>query len=116
MISPPPRPPPIVVREPRRVVGMRFIAHNNTRTAQAAKKRLDKRSFIRRSSYRFNVAGLALVAVPILFGRFAAGNYKPLIALGFGGSLLSVLPDWMAGSLLMVFGLSLVVRLNVGKK
>jgi K(+)-stimulated pyrophosphate-energized sodium pump len=78
------------------VVGMSIAVRSNIRTAQAAKKGLAAAfnlAFKGGAVTGLMVAGLALVAVSGFYWvleRYAAGNLQPLIALGFGGSLISV--------------------------
>ena len=78
------------------VVGMSIAVRSNIRTAQAAKKGLAQAfglAFQGGAVTGLMVAGLALVAVSGFYWileRFAGGNLQPLIALGFGGSLISV--------------------------
>jgi len=77
------------------VIGMSVAVRSNIRTAQAAKKGL-KEAF----SLAFNggavtglmVAGLALLSVAgfYMFVERQTSSLQPLIALGFGGSLISV--------------------------
>src|SRR3989344_2855705 len=77
------------------VIGMSVAVKSNIRTAQAAKKGL-KEAF----SLAFNggavtglmVAGLALLSVAglYMFVERQTSSLQPLIALGFGGSLISV--------------------------
>ena len=78
------------------VVGMSIAVRSNIRTAQAAKKGLGAAfdlAFKGGAVTGLMVAGLALIAVSGFYWvleRVAAGNLQPLIALGFGGSLISV--------------------------
>jgi K(+)-stimulated pyrophosphate-energized sodium pump len=78
------------------IIGMSIAVRSNIRTAQAAKKGLAQAfglAFQGGAVTGLMVAGLALVAVSGFYWileRFAAGNLQPLIALGFGGSLISV--------------------------
>jgi K(+)-stimulated pyrophosphate-energized sodium pump len=78
------------------VIGMSIAVRSNIRTAQAAKKGLAQAfglAFQGGAVTGLMVAGLALVAVSGFYWvleRFANGNLQPLIALGFGGSLISV--------------------------
>ena len=77
------------------IIGMSVAVRSNIRTAQAAKKGL-KEAF----SLAFNggavtglmVAGLALLSVAgfYMFVERQTSSLQPLIALGFGGSLISV--------------------------
>ncbi len=78
------------------VVGMSIAVRSNVRTAQAAKKSLGAAfnlAFQGGAVTGLMVAGLALVAISGFYWvleRYANGNLQPLIALGFGGSLISV--------------------------
>src|ERR1035437_9378407 len=78
------------------VIGMSIAVRSNIRTAQAAKKGLAAAfnlAFQGGAVTGLMVAGLALLAVSgfyFVLERYAAGNLQPLIALGFGGSLISV--------------------------
>src|ERR1035437_2961868 len=78
------------------IVGMSIAVRSNIRTAQAAKKGLAAAfdlAFKGGAVTGLMVAGLALIAVSGFYWvleRYAAGNLQPLIALGFGGSLISV--------------------------
>lgn len=79
------------------IIGMSIAVRSNIRTAQAAKSGLSK-AF----SMAFNggavtglmVCGLALISVSAFYlflkSQDATPNLQPLIALGFGGSLISV--------------------------
>jgi len=76
--------------------GMNVAVRANVRTTEAAKKGLQKAltvAFNGGSVTGLLVSGMALLAVTgtyFLITRFASGNLTPLIALGFGGSLISV--------------------------
>jgi K(+)-stimulated pyrophosphate-energized sodium pump len=78
------------------VIGMSIAVRSNVRTAQAAKKGLGAAfnlAFQGGAVTGLMVAGLALIAVSGFYWileRYASGNLQPLIALGFGGSLISV--------------------------
>jgi K(+)-stimulated pyrophosphate-energized sodium pump len=78
------------------VIGMSIAVRSNIRTAQAAKKGLAQAfdlAFKGGAVTGLMVAGLALVAVSGFYWvleRYASGNLQPLVALGFGGSLISV--------------------------
>lgn len=78
------------------VIGMSIAVRSNIRTAQAAKKGLAAAfnlAFQGGAVTGLMVAGLALLAVSgfyFVLERYAPGNLQPLIALGFGGSLISV--------------------------
>ncbi len=78
------------------VVGMSIAVRSNIRTAQAAKKGLGPAfnlAFQGGAVTGLMVAGLALLAISgfyFVLERVANGNLQPLIALGFGGSLISV--------------------------
>jgi K(+)-stimulated pyrophosphate-energized sodium pump len=75
---------------------MSIAVRSNIRTAQAAKKGLAQAfdlAFKGGAVTGLMVAGLALVAVSGFYWvleRYANGNLQPLVALGFGGSLISV--------------------------
>ena len=78
------------------IVGMSIAIRSNVRTTQAAKKGL---SFAFDVAFKggaitgFMVAGLALLSVAgfyLVLGNIGISNLQPLIALGFGGSLISV--------------------------
>lgn len=77
-------------------IGMNVAVRANIRTAQAAKSGLKQAlaaAFSGGAVTGLMVAGLALLAISLLY--FLVGNgpqldVKPLIALGFGGSLISV--------------------------
>lgn len=79
-------------------VGMNISVRANIRTAQAAKTGLKEAlsvAFSGGSVTGLVVAGLALVSVAGTYliignGRLAGLDLKPLVALGFGGSLISV--------------------------
>jgi len=79
-------------------VGMNISVRANIRTAQAAKTGLKEAlavAFSGGSVTGLMVAGLALFSVAVTYliiGRGAASGFdlKPLVALGFGGSLISV--------------------------
>jgi K(+)-stimulated pyrophosphate-energized sodium pump len=78
------------------VVGMSIAVRSNIRTAQAAKKGLSQAfnlAFQGGAVTGLMVAGLALLSISGFYWaleRYAGGNLQPLIALGFGGSLISV--------------------------
>ena len=78
------------------VIGMSIAVRSNIRTAEAAKKGLAAAfnlAFQGGAVTGLMVAGLALLAVSgfyFVLERYAPGNLQPLIALGFGGSLISV--------------------------
>ncbi|MDH7476191.1 MAG: sodium-translocating pyrophosphatase [Microgenomates group bacterium] len=81
------------------VVGMNVAVRSNIRTAQAAKKGLNEAfslAFSGGSVTGFMVAGLALLAVAgfytflAAFSKNSPPNLQPMIALGFGSSLISV--------------------------
>lgn len=78
------------------VVGMNIAVRSNIRTAQAAKKGLSAAfslAFQGGSITGLMVGGLALLAVGgfyFLLSRSGISSLQPLIALGFGGSLISV--------------------------
>jgi K(+)-stimulated pyrophosphate-energized sodium pump len=78
------------------VIGMSIAVRSNIRTAQAAKKGLSAAfdlAFKGGAVTGLMVAGLALVAVTGFYWvleRYANSNLQPLVALGFGGSLISV--------------------------
>ena len=78
------------------IFGMNIAVRSNIRTAQAAKKGLAAAfnlAFQGGAVTGLMVAGLALLAVGGFYAvleRVANGNIQPLIALGFGGSLISV--------------------------
>lgn len=78
------------------IVGMSIAVRSNIRTAQAAKKGLPSAfnlAFQGGAVTGLLVAGLALLAVAGFYWfleRYANSNLQPLIALGFGGSLISV--------------------------
>ncbi|OGH06270.1 MAG: sodium-translocating pyrophosphatase [Candidatus Levybacteria bacterium RBG_16_35_11] len=78
------------------VVGMNVAVRSNIRTAQAARKDLKSAfslAFKGGAVTGLLVAGFALLSVSGFFWileRIANGNLQPLIALGFGGSLISV--------------------------
>ncbi|MCL5435030.1 MAG: sodium-translocating pyrophosphatase [Patescibacteria group bacterium] len=78
------------------VIGMSIAVRSNIRTAQAAKKGLPSAfnlAFQGGAVTGLMVAGLALLAVSGFYWileKYASGNLQPLIALGFGGSLISV--------------------------
>ena len=77
-------------------IGMNIAVRANIRVAQAAKSGLKQAlstAFSGGAVTGLMVAGLALLAVSLLFflvGGSAHLDVKPLIALGFGGSLISV--------------------------
>jgi K(+)-stimulated pyrophosphate-energized sodium pump len=78
------------------VVGMNVAVRSNIRTAQAARKGLSAAfslAFRGGAVTGLMVAGFALLSVSGFYWileRVANGNLQPLIALGFGGSLISV--------------------------
>lgn len=78
------------------VMGMTIAVRSNIRTAQAAKNGLASAfglAFKGGAVTGLMVAGLALLAVGGFYWileRTAHGNLQPLVALGFGGSLISV--------------------------
>lgn len=78
------------------VVGMSIAVRSNIRTAQAAKKGLSQAfelAFKGGAVTGLMVAGLALLSVTGFYWfleRYAGSSLQPLIALGFGGSLISV--------------------------
>jgi len=81
------------------VVGMSVAVRSNIRTAQAAKKGLNEAfslAFSGGSVTGFMVAGLAILAVSGFYyylglvNKSTLINLQPLIALGFGSSLISV--------------------------
>ena len=78
------------------VFGMTVAVRSNIRTAQAAKKGLAPAfnlAFQGGAVTGLMVAGLALLSVAGFYWgleRYDGGNLQPLIALGFGGSLISV--------------------------
>ena len=78
------------------VIGMTIAVRSNIRTAQAAKSGLSKAfslAFEGGAVTGLLVAGLALLAVTGFYWfleRYADGSLQPLVALGFGGSLISV--------------------------
>ncbi len=78
------------------VVGMSIAVRSNIRTAEAAKKGLSSAfdlAFKGGAVTGLMVAGLALLSVSGFYWmleKYAEGNLQPLIALGFGGSLISV--------------------------
>ncbi|MDP3244401.1 MAG: sodium/proton-translocating pyrophosphatase, partial [bacterium] len=78
------------------IVGMSIAVRSNIRTAQAAKKGLSAAfslAFKGGAVTGLMVAGLALLSVSGFYWileKYAGGNLQPLIALGFGGSLISV--------------------------
>jgi K(+)-stimulated pyrophosphate-energized sodium pump len=78
------------------IIGMNVAVRSNIRTAQAAKKGLAAAfslAFRGGAVTGLMVAGFALLAVSGFYAvleRVAGGNLQPLIALGFGGSLISV--------------------------
>ena len=78
------------------VVGMSIAVRSNIRTAQAAKKGLAQAfnlAFQGGAVTGLMVAGLALLSVAGFYWvliTFDNGNLQPLVALGFGGSLISV--------------------------
>lgn len=79
------------------VVGMSIAVRSNIRTAEAAKSGLAKAfgmAFNGGAVTGLMVCGLALISVAgfyfVLKSQDATPNLQPLIALGFGGSLISV--------------------------
>jgi K(+)-stimulated pyrophosphate-energized sodium pump len=81
------------------IVGMSVAVRSNIRTAQAAKTGLKEAfslAFSGGAVTGFMVAGLALVAVSGFFyligyiTKTNVDNFQPLVALGFGSSLISV--------------------------
>lgn len=78
------------------VVGMSIAVRSNIRTAQAAKKGLPSAfnlAFQGGTVTGLLVAGLALISIAGFYWvleRYASGSLQPLVALGFGGSLISV--------------------------
>jgi len=78
------------------IIGMNVAVRSNIRTAQAAKKGLSAAfslAFKGGAVTGLMVAGFALLAISGFYAvleRVANGNLQPLIALGFGGSLISV--------------------------
>ena len=78
------------------VVGMSIAVRSNIRTAQAAKKDLSSAfslAFKGGAVTGLMVAGLALLSVAGFYWvleRYDPNNLTPLVALGFGGSLISV--------------------------
>ena len=78
------------------IIGMNIAIKSNVRTAQAAKKDLPSAfslAFRGGAVTGLMVAGLALLSVStfyLIMNRIGITNFQPLIALGFGGSLISV--------------------------
>lgn len=79
------------------IIGMQVAVRSNIRTAQAAKEGLSKAfsiAFKGGAVTGLMVAGLALLSVAVVYlvlqMQESSGNLKPLVALGFGGSLISV--------------------------
>lgn len=78
------------------VAGMTIAVRSNIRTAQAAKKGLPSAfslAFKGGAVTGLMVAGLALLSVAGFYWvllEYAGGELAPLVALGFGGSLISV--------------------------
>ena len=78
------------------VIGMNVAVRSNIRTAEAAKKGLSEAfslAFEGGAVTGLMVAGLALISVTGFYWylhKFMGGELQPLIALGFGGSLISV--------------------------
>ncbi|MCL5970062.1 MAG: sodium-translocating pyrophosphatase, partial [Patescibacteria group bacterium] len=78
------------------IIGMNVAVRSNIRTAEAAKKGLSEAfslAFQGGAVTGLMVAGLALVSVSgfyFFLERYANSSLQPLIALGFGGSLISV--------------------------
>ena len=78
------------------IVGMNVAVRSNIRTAEAAKKGLSgafSLAFEGGAVTGLMVAGLALISVGGFYWvleRYANSNLQPLVALGFGGSLISV--------------------------
>lgn len=77
-------------------IGMMVAVRSNVRTTQAAKKGLSEAlnvAFRGGSVTGFMVAGLALLSISLILTSSEIYNFDPftpLIALGFGGSLISV--------------------------
>ncbi|MBM3504819.1 MAG: sodium-translocating pyrophosphatase [Alphaproteobacteria bacterium] len=80
-------------------IGMNVSVRSNVRTAEAARKGLEEGlavSFRAGAVTGMLVAGLALLAVAVYyaflleFGAKGRGLVDPLVALGFGGSLISI--------------------------
>lgn len=78
------------------IIGMTIAVRSNIRTAQAAKKGLSaafNMAFKGGAVTGLMVTGLALISVAGFYAyleRYDGGNLAPLIALGFGGSLISI--------------------------
>lgn len=78
------------------IAGMSIAVRSNIRVAQAAKRGLPfafNIAFMGGSVTGFIVAGLALLSVAGIFlalDKYNVNSFQPLIALGFGGSLISV--------------------------
>ncbi len=78
------------------IVGMNIAIRTNVRTAQAAKRGLEPSfslAFQGGAVTGLMVCGLALLSVAgfyFFIEKFYPGNFQPLVALGFGGSLISV--------------------------
>ncbi len=78
------------------VIGMSIAVRSNIRTAQAAKKGLSQAfdlAFKGGAVTGLMVAGLALLSITGFYWfleRYGNGSLQPLVALGFGGSLISV--------------------------
>lgn len=80
------------------IIGMAIAVRSNIRTAQAATKGLPQAfglAFQGGAVTGFMVAGLALLSVTLFYFFLSSGgrsvaDLRPLIALGFGGSLISV--------------------------
>lgn len=78
------------------IVGMSIAVRSNVRTAQAAKKNLSSAfslAFKGGAVTGLMVAGLALLSVSgfyLVLNSIGISSLEPLIALGFGGSLISV--------------------------
>ncbi len=77
-------------------IGMNVAVRANVRTSEAAKKGLQKAltvAFDGGSVTGLLVSGLALLSVTgtyYLISNYTSGDLTPLVALGFGGSLISV--------------------------
>ena len=78
------------------IIGMNVAVRSNIRTAQAAKKGLSSAfslAFKGGAVTGLMVAGLALVSISgfyFMLTKIGINSLQPLIALGFGGSLISV--------------------------
>ncbi len=77
-------------------IGMNVAVKSNVRTAQAAKKGLKEAfnlAFSGGTVTGLLVAGLALLSVSgfyLILGKYTSETLQPLVALGFGSSLISV--------------------------